>query len=52
MLASLKMIRDKFGGAEQYMIEKCDLSKQDVANIRSNLIVDIPAIHRKTSHSL
>jgi CRISPR/Cas system type I-B associated protein Csh2 (Cas7 group RAMP superfamily) len=52
MLATLEMIRERFGGAEQYMIEKCGLSKQDVEKIRSNLIVEKPAVHQKVQHSL
>ena len=52
MLATLKMLREKFGGAEEYMIDKCGLTKDDVEKIRSNLIVEKPAIHRKIQHSL
>jgi hypothetical protein len=52
MLATLKMIRERFGGPERYMIENCGLSKEDIENIRSNLIVEKPAIHLKVQHSL
>ena len=52
MLATLKMIQEKFGGAEQYMVEKCGISKQDVEKIKSNLVVEEPAIHQKVQHSL
>lgn len=52
MLATLKMLREKFGGAEEYMIEKCGLKKEDVERIRSNLIVEKPAVHHKVQHSL
>lgn len=52
MLATLKMIREKFGGAEQYITEKCGLTKEDVERIRSNLIVEQPAVHQKFQHSL
>ena len=52
MLATLKMIRENFGGAEGYMIEKCGLPKEDLEKIRSNLIVAQPAIHQKIQHSL
>lgn len=47
MLATVKMIKAKYGGAEGYMMEKCGLSKSDVENIRKNLIVEKPAIHVK-----
>lgn len=49
MLATLKMIREKFGGPEQYMIEKCGLSKEDIQKIRDNLIVEIPPIYTGSS---
>jgi hypothetical protein len=45
MLATLKMIREKFGGAKGYVIEKCGLTKEEVQKICSNLIVEKPAIH-------
>lgn len=48
MLATLKMIKEEFGGAEGYIIKKCGLTKTDVENIRKNLIVEQPAIHRKS----
>lgn len=37
MMATLKIIREKFGGAENYMIEICGLTKEQVESIRSNL---------------
>ncbi len=40
MLATLKAIREEFGGAEAYVIEKCGLSKEDVEKIRSNLQIE------------
>jgi hypothetical protein len=52
MLASLKMIRDKFGGAEDYVVEKCGLTKEEVERIRKNLIVEKPAVHEKPQHNL
>lgn len=45
MLATLEMIRENFGGAEEYIVEKCGLTKDEVEKIRSNLIVEKPAIH-------
>ena len=47
MLATLKMIRERFGGAEGYMLEKCGLTKVEIEKIRGNLIVEEPAIHQK-----
>lgn len=44
MLATLKMIREKYGGPEQYVIDKCSLTKEDIQQIKSNLIVKAPAI--------
>jgi hypothetical protein len=44
MLATLKMIREKYGGPEQYVIDRCGLTKEDVHRIRSNLVVKAPAI--------
>jgi hypothetical protein len=43
MLATLKMIREKYGGPEKYAIDKCGLTREDVDRIRSNLIVKAPA---------
>lgn len=47
MMLTLKVIREKFGGAEGYVIEKCGLTKEEVEKIRANLIVEAPAIHAK-----
>ncbi|CZT06927.1 hypothetical protein WAI453_012828 [Rhynchosporium graminicola] len=46
MLATLERIRLDFGGPEGYIIAKCGLTEEDIANIRKNLIVEIPAIHK------
>ncbi|KAH6674919.1 tyrosine/serine phosphatase-like protein [Halenospora varia] len=45
MLATLQLIKDEFGGAEGYVTEKCGLTKEEVKMIRSNLIVEKPAVH-------
>jgi hypothetical protein len=45
MLATLRVIKEKFGGAEGYVIEKCGLSKEEVEKLKSNLIVEKPAVH-------
>lgn len=39
MLATLKLISEKFDGAEGYVTDKCGLSKDEVERIRSHLIV-------------
>jgi hypothetical protein len=52
MLLTLKLIRDDFGGVENYMIENCGLTKDEVEKIRSNLIVDEPALHQKAQQNL
>lgn len=45
MLATLRMIRERFGGPEQYVIEKCGLSQEDVEKIRANLVVETAPIY-------
>jgi hypothetical protein len=45
-------MKKEFGGAENYLIEKCGLTQEQIAKIRSNLIVDEPAIHPEVSHHL
>jgi hypothetical protein len=52
MLATLRLIREKFGGPEGYVIEKCGLTKDEVEQIRKNLIVEKPALHIKVPCSL
>lgn len=52
MLATLKMIRQRFGSAEQYVIEKCGLTKDEVEKIRKNLIAEEPAVYLKAQHNL
>jgi hypothetical protein len=52
MLATLRLIREKFGGPEEYVIEKCGLTKEEVEMIRKNLIVEKPAVHIKVPYSL
>jgi hypothetical protein len=46
------MLHEKYGGAEEYMIKKCGLTKEEVEKIRSNLIVEKPAVHQKVQHNL
>lgn len=45
MLGTLELIREKYGGPEGYMIDACGLSKDDVENIRKNLVRETPAVH-------
>jgi len=52
MLSTLKVIREQFGGVEGYMIERCGLTKEEVEKIRSNLIVEEPALHQKLQYNL
>jgi len=52
MMAFLKVLKEQFGGAETYAIEKCGLTKDEVEKIRGNLIVEEPAVHEKVQHSL
>lgn len=52
MRSCLKMIKKEFGGAENYMIEKCGLTKEQVDRIRFNMIVEHPPIHTQVSHNL
>jgi Tyrosine phosphatase family len=44
MLSTLKVIREKYGGAEGYVINKCGLTNADVEKIRTNLIVEASPI--------
>lgn len=47
MLATLREVKEKFGSAEGYVLEKCGLTKEEVERIRKNLIVEKPAVHEK-----
>ena len=40
MIATLAMIRDTFGSVEQYVIEWCGLSLEEVDQVRKNLLVE------------
>ena len=52
MLATLQMIREKFGGPEQYVKEKCGLTTEEVERIRENLVVNAAPVHKIASISL
>lgn len=45
MMSTLKMMREKYGSAEGYMIEKCGLTQEELIHIRKNLVVKEPAVH-------
>lgn len=38
MLATLEMIKNKYGGAEGYLKQKCGFDDQDLERIRKNVI--------------
>lgn len=38
MLATLDMIKNKYGGAEGYLKQKCGFEDQDIERIRKNII--------------
>ncbi|KAG9244984.1 tyrosine phosphatase family-domain-containing protein [Calycina marina] len=40
MMATLKIIREQFGGPKEYMIANCGLTKEEVEKIKEHLIVD------------
>jgi len=52
MMAFLKVMKEQFGDAETYVIERCGLTKDEVEKIRGNLIVEEAAVHDKVQHSL
>lgn len=39
MLATLKMIREKYGSAEDYLLKHCKVSPETIAKVRENLVV-------------
>lgn len=45
MLATLRMLKENYGGAEGYVTEKCGLTREEVDRIRSNLIVKKAPMH-------
>lgn len=38
MLTTLEMIKNKYGGAEGYLKQKCNFEDQDIERIRKNVI--------------
>ena len=47
MLSTLKVMRERFGGPEGYVIEKCGLTEEDLMKIRKHLTVKEVAIHER-----
>lgn len=41
MIGTLNMIREKYGGVEDFVRNKCGLSDAEIEQIRSNLVVDV-----------
>lgn len=41
MLATLAVLREKWGGAEGYVVKELGLTKEEVEAIRRNLVVDV-----------
>ena len=41
MLATLALIRDKYGGAEGYLKTACGFSGEDVSKVRKNLVDEV-----------
>jgi len=52
MLSTLRLLREKFGGPENYVIEKCGLTNEEVQKIRSSLIIDAEPLHKIPFESL
>lgn len=38
MLATLEFIKNKYGGAEEYLKQKCRFNDEDIQKIRANII--------------
>lgn len=41
MLGTLRMIRDKYGSVERYVVERLGLPRASVEQIRRNLVVEL-----------
>lgn len=46
MMATLKMIRERYGGAEGYIREQCGLSDEEIVKIKSSLVVTEAPVHQ------
>jgi hypothetical protein len=40
MMATLELMKEKYGGAEGYVTGQCGLTKEEVALIRKNLVLN------------
>lgn len=49
MMATLAMIREKYGGPAGYMTKMCGLTKEEVEAIKTNLIVPDAAVYQAGS---
>jgi len=45
-MATLEIIRERFGGPEGYLLDRCGLSNEELSKIRSNMVIEEPPIHR------
>ena len=46
MMATLQMIRERYGGAEDYIRARCGLSNEEISQIRASLVVAEAPIHQ------
>jgi hypothetical protein len=46
MMATLQMIRERYGGAEGYIRDRCGLSNEEIAQIKASLVVAETPIHQ------
>lgn len=40
MLATLKVLREEYGSVEEYVLNECKISPEDIAQLRRNFIVE------------
>jgi hypothetical protein len=41
MLGTLAMIRDTYGSAEGYLVDRCHVSRETLEKLRRNLVVEV-----------
>lgn len=46
MMATLQMIRERYGGAEGYIRDQCGLSNEEIGQVKSSLVVAEAPIHQ------
>lgn len=49
MLATLKVMREEYGSIEEYVLNQCKISPQDIAQLRRNFIVEAQNGHDDAS---